>query len=401
MKLRHRVERAEFNEEDGRWQLLVRDLTKDQVFTDQCDILVSATGFLSHWRWPSIPGLRDFKGHLTHSADWEGTGKFDYAGKKIGIIGNGSSAIQILPQLASSAEKLVNFIRHPTWITPGLGSNVIEGATNYNYSEDEKRRFREDPETLKAYRKKIQHSTNVSFSMFTKESEAQRAAFLATAKMMRDRLGGNEQLAAKLIPDWEVGCRRATPGPGYLEAFTQENVDLVTEGIERITPKGVETEGGNEWELDAIVCATGFDVSHRPPWPLIGRGGVSLAEHWEQEPFSYLSLMAAGFPNFFMFGGPNSPVGHGSLMAQLQWSASWICQWVRKMAEEDIKYGSSFESLLRNWLNMYNTDFMADSSTPSLMLWKNLMRMQTRLCRRSYGVADVGPGTRTIVSTGE
>lgn len=331
------MERAEFNEEDGQWQLLVRDLRKDEVFIDQCDILVSATGFLSHWRWPSIPGLRDFKGHLTHSADWEGTGKFDYAGKRIGIIGNGSSAIQILPQLAPSAEKLVNFIRHPTWITPGLGSNVIEGATIYNYSEDEKRRFREDPETLKAYRKRIQHSTNVSFSMFTKESEAQRAAFLATAKMMRDRLGGDEQLAAKLIPDWEVGCRRATPGPGYLEAFTQQNVELVTDGIECITPKGVKALDGNEWELDAIVCATGFDVSHRPPWPLIGRGGVSLAEHWQEEPYSYLSLMAAGFPNFFMFGGPNSPVGHGSLMAQMQWSASWMCQWVRKMAEEDIK----------------------------------------------------------------
>lgn len=340
LKLHHRVERAEFREDEGRWHLLVRETSKDEVFTDICDILVSATGFLSHWRWPSIPGLRDFQGHLAHSADWEGTGKFDYARQRIGIIGNGSSAIQILPQLAVDAEKLVNFIRHPTWITPGLGSNLIEGATNYTYSEEEKRTFREDPAALNAYRKRIQHNTNVSFGMFTKGSEAQRAANVAIAKLMRDRLGGDEQLAARLIPDWEVGCRRTTPGPGFLEAFTQSNVELVTQGIECITPKGVKTWDGKEWELDAIVCATGFDVSHRPPWPLIGRGGLSLAEHWAEEPYSYLSLMAAGFPNFFMFGGPNNPIGHGSLMAQLQWSASWMCQWVRKMAEEDIKCAS-------------------------------------------------------------
>lgn len=155
---------------------------------------------------------------------------------------------------------------------------------------------------------------------------------------MRAKLGGNDELARKLIPEYEVGCRRATPGPGYLESFTRDNVNLVTESIDRIEAAGIRTVDGTLHEFDAIVCATGFDVSHRPPWPLIGRRGTTLSEHWRDEPVSYLSLCASGFPNFFMFSGPNAPVGHGSLMAGLAWSADYMCQWIRKIAEEDIKW---------------------------------------------------------------
>lgn len=337
VKLNHRVEHAQFDEAQGKWQLRVRRVDTDEVIDDTCDVLVSATGFLSHWRWPSIPGLHEFQGHLAHSADWESQGDFDYAGKRIGIIGNGSSAIQILPQLAPGAAHLVNFVRRPTWITAGLGSAAIDGAENYTYTEAEKREFADDPEKLKQYRKRLQQATNTGFELYVKGSRAQDEARRATEGAMRDRLGGDEGLAAKLTPGWEVGCRRATPGPGYLEALTKDNVSLVTDGIERVTASGVCTAGGRVFDLDAIVCATGFDVSHRPPWPLIGRAGASLAEHWKEEPYSYLSLMASGFPNFFMFGGPNSPVGHGSLMSQLQWSAEWMCKWVKKMAYEDIK----------------------------------------------------------------
>lgn len=337
VKLNHRVERATFDEGEGKWHLRIRRVDTDEMVDDTCDVLVSATGFLSHWRWPSIPGLQDFQGHLSHSAGWDSQGEYDYNGKRIGVIGNGSSAIQIMPRLATGAAHLVNFIRHPTWITAGLGSAAIDGAANYTYTDAEKQEFTENPESLKQYRKGLQQSTNRGFELYVKGSQAQEEAYKATAQAMLDRLGGDQDLASRLVPDWEVGCRRATPGPGYLEAFTRDNVSLVTDGIERITASGVRTDGGEEFDLDAIVCATGFDVSHRPPWPLIGRTGVSLAEHWKEEPYSYLSLMASGFPNLFMFGGPNSPVGHGSLMSQLQWSAEWICKWVEKMAYEDIK----------------------------------------------------------------
>lgn len=302
VKCGHRVERAAFNEEKGKWQLSIRN--KDGTIEDECDILVSATGFLSHWRWPSIPGLHDFKGHLCHSAVWDD--KYDFTGKKVAVIGNGSSAIQIVPQLVEKVEHLTNFVRRATYITPGLGSAIIGGKSQHIYSEDEKRKFRADPEALKEYRKKIQAGSNRSFDMFVKGSEAQKVGRQQTADMMKSRLNNDEELAQKLIPEWEVGCRRATPGPGYLESYTRDNVSLVSSSIERIESSGIRTVDGQLHELDAIVCATGFDVSHRPPWPLIGLNGLSLSEAWKDEPTSYMSLAAAQFPNFFMFSGAYS-----------------------------------------------------------------------------------------------
>lgn len=212
VKTGHRVQKAEFNEETGRWKLEVAH--KDGVVHDECDILVSAVGFLSNWRWPSIPGLHDFKGNLCHSANWNN--EFDPTDMRIAVIGNGSSAIQILPQMVKKAKHTTNFIRNPTYITPGLGSAVIGGATQYHYSDEEKRDFRENPEKLKQYRKKIQAGSNRAFDMFVKDSHAQNVGRKATADQMKEKLGNDEDLARKLTPDYEVGCRRATPGPGYV-----------------------------------------------------------------------------------------------------------------------------------------------------------------------------------------
>lgn len=169
---------------------------------------------------------------------------------------------------------------------------------------------------------------------FEKNSEAQKAAVQATSQMMLDRLGGDADLAARLTPDWEVGCRCATPGPGYLEAFTQPNVSLVTGHISHIDATGIVTKDGTHHAFDVIVCATGFDVSHRPPFPIVGLEGIDLAEYWREEPLAYLSLACPHMPNFFLFSGPNAPVGHGSLMAVLSWIAQYIGQWIQKISRE-------------------------------------------------------------------
>lgn len=334
VKCGHRVERAAFDEGRGTWALRVR--RGEEVIEDECDVLVSATGFLSKWRWPGIDGLDDFGGHLCHSAVWDDG--YDFRGKNVAVIGNGSSAIQIVPQLVEEVGHLTNFVRRPTYITPGLGSAIIGGQAQHVYTEEEKRRFREDPGALHEYRKKIQAGSNRSFDMFVKNSTAQQVGRKHTADMMKSRLNNNEDLAFKLTPEWEVGCRRATPGPGYLESFTRDNVSLVTSPISKFEKTGIRTEDGALHPFDAIVCATGFDVSHRPPWPLIGLNGLSLSDAWKEEPNAYLSLAAAQFPNFFMFSGPNAPVGHGSLMAGLSWGSEWMCQWLRKISAEDIKY---------------------------------------------------------------
>lgn len=382
VKTSHRIIHAQFDEHEGIWNLKVQH--EDHIFDDWCNVLISATGFLSHWKWPDIKGLHGFQGLKVHSAAWDE--EYDYADKKIAMIGNGSSAIQIMPELAKKAEQVTNFIRNPTWITPGLGSAVIDGKVNKVYSEEEKERFRQDPKELNRHRKEIQHGSNKAFAMFEKGSAAQKAAFKSTSEMMLHRLGGNKDLAAKLTPDWEVGCRRATPGPGYLEAFTQPNVSLVTEPISHITPTGIVTKDGTNHDFDVIVCATGFDVSHRPPFPLLGLNGADLADQWKEEPLSYLSVAAPNFPNLFLFSGPNAPVGHGSLMAGLSWTSNYICQWLTKISTEDVRYVVPTAEATEEF-NVYGDEIMQG------LVWSGGCRSWYKNNRVEGRVTAVWPGS--------
>jgi len=129
---------------------------------------------------------------------------------------------------------------------------------------------------------------------------------------------------------------RVTPGEGYLEAFTQPNVELTNSTIISIDETGINTEDGKHYDLDVIVCATGFDVSQVPPFPVIGRNKVSLKEKWADEAESYISVACPDMPNYFIFTGPNATVGHGSLIQSMSWSGSWMVRWLIKMAREDI-----------------------------------------------------------------
>lgn len=154
---------------------------------------------------------------------------------------------------------------------------------------------------------------------------------------MKARLNGNEELCAKLIPEWKVGCRRLTPGDGYLEALQEKNTIACFKPILRFTEKGIETQDGEE-EFDLIVCATGFDVSFCPYWKLVGRKGRLLEQEWKEDPEAYLGICTHDLPNYFIFNGPNCPVGHGSLLAVMEWTAEYILRWAQKIATEDIRY---------------------------------------------------------------
>ncbi|ETN44699.1 uncharacterized protein HMPREF1541_10369 [Cyphellophora europaea CBS 101466] len=324
-------------EDEGKWNIKLKANGKEER-EEKADIIISAQGFLSQWKWPNIPGIHDFKGHKVHSAHWDHS--FDYSGKKIGIIGNGSSAIQILPQMAKLKDtQIVSFQRNPTWITPSLGETLANTGvgSNFNprYTKKDKRRFA-DPEKHKKYRKTLQHGMNKGFRLFSKGSEQNAKSTHATVERMRKALNYNEELCSKLIPDWTLGCRRLTPGEGYLEAFLLPSVALEQSSITQITATGIQT-GEKGYDLDVIICATGFDVSHVPHYPVTGRNGVTLAEQWKDEPESYLSLACPNMPNYFIFTGPNATVGHGTLITSMNWSADWMIKWLRKISREQIK----------------------------------------------------------------
>lgn len=300
----HRVVKARWEENDKKWHLTVE--ASGSTFVDVCDIFINAGGVLDNWKWPDIEGIGSFKGKLMHSANWDQ--EYDFKGKKAGVIGIGSSGIQILPQVAKVADHTTLFARSETWITPdpgvsqpGVGDPEVDEA--YNYTSKELNRFIEDPEYLLAHRKSLQNARIQGFKQFFLGSREAEESFLHFKKTMEERLGFSKKgrtIAEQLIPKFPVGCRRLTPGQGFLESLLQDNVILEWKNLDRIIDSGIITKDGRHIPCDVICCATGFDTSFKPVFPIIGRNGVNLATKWENEaPEAYFGITVSGFPNYF------------------------------------------------------------------------------------------------------
>jgi len=152
---------------------------------------------------------------------------------------------------------------------------------------------------------------------------------------MRERLKKKPEIADFILPSFAVGCRRLTPGPGYLEALVEDNVDFVSDQISEILPEGVVLETGRKIEIDALVCATGFNASSPPPFEVYGKNGKSLQERFTPHRETYLTMTVDGFPNFFMMLGPNSAIGSGSLTMMIETEGDYINKCIRKLQKED------------------------------------------------------------------
>lgn len=255
LQLDTRVEGAWWQEDMGKWKVTVENggVSRDEY----CDVLISARGVLVHPAWPKgVEGLDTFKGHVTHSGAWDHS--YDYSHKRIAVIGNGSSGIQVVPQMQKlPGTDVMNFIRGPAWVfyraPPSKHLGRDDPDPNPKYTEEERARFR-DPEYHHQHRKGIIRRTNKSFSIFVKGKNNQDGMERAT-KQMAEKLGHDKRLCDMLIPKWELGCRRITPGPGYLESFLKPNCDLTDSPITRISEKGVHTADGKLYECDVSKCS--------------------------------------------------------------------------------------------------------------------------------------------------
>jgi cyclohexanone monooxygenase len=186
-----------------------------------------------------------------------------------------SSGIQVLPAIKNDAKTVINFIREPTWVAPPLG----QGYTPY--SEEERKRFANDPEHHLQTRKEIEQSMNKSFGMFHSGSMEQAQVRAYMESLMKEKIK-NPKLEKLLIPEWSVGCRRITPGTNYLESLGDPNVEVVFGEITQITKTGVVcNDGSGEHPVEVLVCATGFDTTFKPRFPLIGWTGEDLADLWK------------------------------------------------------------------------------------------------------------------------
>ncbi|KAI0396641.1 hypothetical protein F5Y17DRAFT_75038 [Xylariaceae sp. FL0594] len=348
IRTRHKVTGAWWDEAAGHWDLEVQNLETGELFRDYANFIVDASGILNNWKWPEIPGLDTFRGELVHTANWPKD--FDYANKKVAVIGNGSSGIQVLPAIRPAVNKLYHFVRTPTWILPPrrlammllkspavpmLGQLDLDDMENFSAQQIEK--FRSDPEFYRKFVKTIEEDINGAFAMLLKGGPLQQFATRNVVEWMTACLGGDEKLCKALIPTYPLGCRRMTPAPGYLEALRSSNTHVITEGIACMVPEGVRLESGEVIKLDAIVCATGFDTSFAPRFPLVGRNGNIQDRFRVEVPKSYMSCALSGVPNYFTIMGPNAPIGHGSVFTLSEHIARYITRIVKKCQVEQIK----------------------------------------------------------------
>ncbi|MEZ4333654.1 MAG: NAD(P)/FAD-dependent oxidoreductase [Myxococcota bacterium] len=330
------LERAIFDEARNRWTLEVA--APGGTETLEADVVISAVGTFNNPRFPRFEGQDAFRGRILHPARWPDD--FDAKGKRVAILGNGSTGVQLLAPIAEEAERVHVFQRTPQWISP---------RAQYGQPVEPEVRWLLDhfPGYWNWWRYMAIAALFQThhFLLVDEAWKAKGGRFNAMNDKLREDLtayiraqtGGRQDLIDRLIPDYAPFSRRPVIDNGWYRALTRDNVELVTDPIARLTPTGIETADGRHREVDAIVTATGFDIiQYLRPSQYTGAGGVDLHDFWSKDgPRAYLGLMVPRFPNFFMLYGPNSqPVsgGTGLPIWYVLWAA-YAAQCIVRMLE--------------------------------------------------------------------
>ena len=306
--------------EDGCWTL-----TDQNGKTYKADIVLCATGVLHHPRWPDIEGLDTFEGPMWHTAQWDHS--VDYAGKRVGIIGTGSTSVQIVSAITDKVEKLSLFQRTAQWVYP---------LFDREYNDKIKENMRKDPTIGQKVHRRYTALFNYTFPKLVAGNKIAQSIVSWLCKHNLESKVKDPVLREKLRPDYQAACKRLIIANGFYEAITRDNAELVTEGIECVESKGIRTSDGRLHELDILVIATGFHAHNfMRPMEMTGIDGVTLKQSWSAGAFAHKTLTVPGFPNMFMLTGPNSPIGNFSLININEHQINYITQLIRMwMANE-------------------------------------------------------------------
>ena len=323
IRFRRQIAEARFDESEGLWTLVTDE---DERFTAR--VVVSAVGGLVDPQWPDIKGLHSFAGEMFHTARWNHD--FDVAGQKVAVIGTGCSAVQVVPSIAPLTEKLSVFQRTPAWVLP---------KPDRVYSEKTKRRFARFPRLLHAVRS-LKYWLSELFGpiIFLDAPRLSRWLEKQSLRHLEEQVK-DPALREKLVPSFQLGCKRILISDDYWKSLDRDDVELVTEPIEEIKSEGILTKDGRLHELDAIVLATGFEVGlSKAPFPVYGRGGRALDEAWKDGAVAYKGMTVSGFPNWFMIMGPNTGPGHTSVLVFSEAQTAYALQAIEKIRYGGIKF---------------------------------------------------------------
>lgn len=306
---------------DNRWRVS----TKSGEELD-ADFLVAATGVLHHPVIPDIDGIDSFTGPIVHTACWTGA---DTAGKRVAVIGMGSTGVQIFAALQSDAGHITHFVRTPQWVMwapmglrqPRLVSWLLRVLPGLRWTVGWAQRIGSDL------------FADVLIRPTWRRRLAQGYARLCLRILVPDK-----DLRSRLTPEYEPFCKRQVLSNNYYRAIAKPNASLVTQPIGAITPTGIRTADGVHHEVDAIVLATGFQAhNYMRPIDLRGRGGLSIDEAWAKGPRAWAMTAIPGFPNFFTVLGPNSATGVMSMQFVAELTAQYVTGWLRRFRDGEIR----------------------------------------------------------------
>ncbi|KAF9891223.1 hypothetical protein FE257_004787 [Aspergillus nanangensis] len=359
VQLEHFFQGAEWNETTQKWSIIVKNLRTNEVKVDTADIFIRATGLLNKWKWPDIDGLHTYTGKLMHTARFDPS--YDLVEKRIALIGAGSTGIQILPQIQAKAKRVFHYMKGKTWISPRgyaaeLGGGGNWGVCSYiyphiretyfffadnfaEYTAEQRERFATDPGDLLEYRRVVEHVMNKEQLAIFRGTQALDDFWVEADAFMKEKLKKKPWIYESIRPAFPPGCRRLTPGPGYLEALVEDNVEFIGTGIKGVSPTGILDLNGDFHEVDAIICATGFDYSFSTrDTPIIGRNGITLDQMYDPHPQAYMGVTVPNMPNYFMFLGPAAAPATGSFIPTLEATADYVIKCIQKLQREG--YGS-------------------------------------------------------------
>ncbi|KFY64553.1 hypothetical protein V496_03203 [Pseudogymnoascus sp. VKM F-4515 (FW-2607)] len=328
------VTRADWSDEKSKWVLQI--VINGVEAVEEADFLITATGHFSDPRLPNYPGRDEYEGHLVHTSLWDPA--YEPAGKRIAVIGNGASGLQIVPQLQKLASHLDHYARSKTWIAGSFTGEELHRGPGRTPPP-------QDPEAYLKHRKKLEEASFSRFSTIIKGGETNAKSKEAFTKLMSDRLGDRIDLLEKLKPDFSPNCRRLTPGPGYLEAITQPNVGHISTPISHFTKTGIALQDGTTHDYDAIVCSTGADTTFAPHFPIVANG-INLQTSWRPGagpehqpgfPDTYLGIGAPQFPNFLQILGPNSTGLGGTIPHAIETQVTYAAKILRKVSTQGIR----------------------------------------------------------------
>lgn len=322
IKLDTEVSEARWDGSNQEWNLSTADGGHHTA-----DFVICATGVLHHPFVPDIPGLADFSGTVLHTARWQDD--LDTAGKRIAVIGTGSTGVQIVSALQPDATSIHHYVRSPQWILwapmslrqlPGLASLLKRYPALHNSMYDA-----------------LLWGSGILADITTRPSW-RRWAVQAYARLSLRLQVRDPALRALLTPDYQPLCKRQVVSGTYYRAIRADNAELVPEAIAEVTPRGIRTADGTHRDLDIIVLATGFHAhNYMRPMRLIGRDGITIDDAWATGPRAYRMTAIPCFPNLFTVLGPNSPTGSISLQFSAELTARYIAQWIARFRDGTLR----------------------------------------------------------------